>query len=242
MPQYAPDVQKVMALSSFIYSADQQKWIAIKHSDAIQSNESNAEQKQNDIESELPKELTILSYNVWFADQQWKERRTKLLEMLKEINPDIFCLQEVTHRFLWGLCEDEYIREHFEISDEKDNIKMSTIAPYGVMIGCNRKKSGLSMSALQICRLKSNMNRRLVSGCIRLNGQQTMWINTVHLESLNNAKVRMSQLDDIFGEYVKDQGDAMLMGGMMEDDLYVFLHVIEHREYSLRFRPFDVHF
>merc|ERR1712083_726909 len=110
-----------------------------------------------------------------------------------------------------GLCDDAYIRDNFELSDEKDNLKMSTISPYGVMMGCNRNKN-LSMATLNICRLRSNMGRRLVSGCIRLNGQQTMWINTVHLESLNNAKVRISQLNDIFQEYTKDQGDAMLMG------------------------------
>merc|ERR1719221_337881 len=68
------------------------------------------------------------------------------------------------------------------------------------------------MNTLNICRLRSNMNRRLVSSCIQLNGNDTMWINTVHLESLNNAKVRMNQLDDIFNQYAKDQGEAMLMG------------------------------
>eukprot|EP01083_Nonionella_stella_P079194 217089_1 len=192
-------------LPSYIYSESDKKWIGITHETKEQKDDAQHHNRHH------VKELVIVSYNIWFADQQWQERQQKLLSMLEEINPDIVCLQEVTPRFLVGFCDNKYIQNNFELTDQKES-KCSTVSPYGVMIGCNRNKNKLSMIDVKISALATNMRRSLVSSCLQLNGDQTLWINTVHLESLMNADVRVHQLNNIFNFYMNDQGDAMLMG------------------------------
>merc|ERR1712228_446289 len=59
--------------------------------------------------------------------------------------------------------------------------------------------------------LFSNMGRRFLSAEIALNGK-SVWINTVHLESLLNREVRINQLKNIFGDYMKTQMDSLFMG------------------------------
>eukprot|EP00484_Ammonia_sp_Unknown_P019059 CAMPEP_0197030826 /NCGR_PEP_ID=MMETSP1384-20130603/9973_1 /TAXON_ID=29189 /ORGANISM="Ammonia sp." /LENGTH=381 /DNA_ID=CAMNT_0042460251 /DNA_START=15 /DNA_END=1160 /DNA_ORIENTATION=- len=215
-------------LPSYIYSSADKKWVAVQHKakpadkdDAKQSdtnnnnaNDTQEEKKANDEAKQKVCSLTIVSYNIWFADREWEQRQQKLLSMLEEINPDIFCLQEVTPRFLAGFCDHKYIQDHFELTDKKDNLQLSTCNPYGVMIGCNRGKNGLSMQQVNICSLASNMGRKLVQAEIALSGEQkeTLWINTVHLESLLNDLVRIEQLKDIFNVYTKQHADTMLMG------------------------------
>lgn len=214
MPQYLKGSDATTKqLPSYIYSKNDKKWIDIKHEkkNNDEKDSKNDEKKDNDNNKQNVKELTIVSYNIWFADKEWQKRQQKLLSMLEEINPDIFCLQEVTPRFLAGFCDHKYIQQNFELTEKKDNYK-STVVPYGVMIGCNKTKNNLSMKEVKICALTSNMGRRLISSCIKLNNDKEIWINTVHLESLLNRDVRIDQLKNIFGVYMKDQGESMLMG------------------------------
>ncbi|ETO16377.1 hypothetical protein RFI_20968 [Reticulomyxa filosa] len=174
------------------------------------------------------KELVIISFNVWFANEKWQERQQKLLQILKGKNPDIICLQEVTPRFMEGFCKgiskknkkickkkkkkppflmhvDNFICEGYDISD---NMVGNTVNPYGVLIA-TRKKT-VPMTRLEISSLPSNMARRLVSAKV---GPYDWWINTVHLESLNNTPYRVAQLKLIFNDYMGKQGEnCMLMG------------------------------
>eukprot|EP01083_Nonionella_stella_P025045 68993_1 len=201
MPRYlAENDEKTKALPSYLYSEKDKRWIQRKQEDTNED-----EKQKNDGEV---KELVILSYNIWFADRQWKERQRKLLSMLADINPDIFCFQEVTPRFLHTFCANEYVQNNFELSDNK---VANTVTPYGVFIGCNKTKNQLSMKQVRICHLYSNMGRRLLSAEIALN-DQCLWVNTVHLESLLNKDVRIDQLKSIFNEHTAQQSNSMLMG------------------------------
>ena len=91
----------------------------------------------------------------------------------------------------------------------------TSVTPYGVMIAV--KRATLCMCAVQICSLPSNMARRLLSAKVRMKNSQTltMWINTVHLESLANENYRVAQMKLIFEDYMSEekQGhETMLMG------------------------------
>ena len=57
------------------------------------------------------------------------------------------------------------------------------------------------------------MGRKLVNANVIFNNNKdSVWVNTVHLESLLNQNVRIDQLKSIFGTYMKDQNESMFMG------------------------------
>jgi len=41
-------------------------------------------------------EIIILSQNIWNDNYYWKKRKSLLVELIKEVNPDILGLQEIT--------------------------------------------------------------------------------------------------------------------------------------------------
>lgn len=44
---------------------------------------------------EIDNKISILSYNIWFSEENRTERTISLIQTIKENNPDIICLQEV---------------------------------------------------------------------------------------------------------------------------------------------------
>jgi hypothetical protein len=43
----------------------------------------------------LPEELSVVTFNVWFDEELKKERAQGLFDLIKTKDPDVICLQEV---------------------------------------------------------------------------------------------------------------------------------------------------
>ena len=136
LPQYLTE-QKAKELCSFIYDGSTKKWkTAIniyaknKSDDGKESKDETKDTSNNDNNNDNNDKIRVMSYNIWFAKKKWKERGIKLLQMVKEYNPDIFCFQEVTPRFMELMCDNEYIRKCYELTD---NTVGSTVIPVMIM-------------------------------------------------------------------------------------------------------------
>eukprot|EP00961_Rhodomonas_salina_P081799 1099474-Rhodomonas_salina.3 len=53
--------------------------------------------------------LRVLTYNVWFDPQDYATRAALLLNIIRELDPDVVALQEVTERFLQVLRNDAMV-------------------------------------------------------------------------------------------------------------------------------------
>jgi tyrosyl-DNA phosphodiesterase 2 len=147
-------------------------------------------------------ELTLVTFNVWFDDYYALERCEALLELVRQCDADIICLQEVKTRYLNFILQQPWVQQDYWVSDFTGR----TIQPYGVLL-----LSRLPITQLRLQRLPSMMARKLLVASLKLNGQ-TVDIATVHLESMKAfAPSRKRQLSLIFPALAKAQ-HTMLMG------------------------------
>ena len=61
--------------------------------------------------------ITLVTYNVWFVEKFFVERRAALCSLLEDSEADVICLQEVTERFLQFLITRKWVQEKYAISD-----------------------------------------------------------------------------------------------------------------------------
>jgi len=181
-------------LPTLFYETEKSSWVRLKN------------QKINNTIG-ITKNFKIITYNVWFGKHNFENRRKAILEILKQKNSDIVCLQEVTSPFFNFLLENEFIKKNYYISD-------SYINSYNVVI--------LSKfpTKFYILTLPSKMMRNLILGEIKIeiNGlSQNMIFSSTHLESLNNEIYRKNQLEKIFNILNKFK-NSMLVGDFNIDD------------------------
>ena len=150
--------------------------------------------------------LSIMSFNIWFSQMNWKERQNHLIQLLKEHKPNIFCFQEVTKQFTKRFCANKYIQKTYMLTD---NNKGKTLGNYGVLIGCVHTFNVLDII---LTPLPTFMSRKLLSVKLELNGNQYIWVNTVHLESKDNIDIRVKQMNIIFNKIMSKQKNAILTG------------------------------
>ena len=167
------------------------------------NNDENENKNENKNDKKTEK-VIVMSFNVWFSNQNFDERQSKLLEIMKDIKPDFFCFQEVTERWIKNIVKIPFIQETYGITDISRDL--STIGSYGVFIGVNIKK--FNILDVKICNLQSFMSRKLLSIKVQsLTTNDIFWINTVHLESKKwNAEYRINQLDMIFNKHMVNMG------------------------------------
>lgn len=147
-------------------------------------------------------ELTVVTFNVWFDNYYALERCEALLEIIRQCDADVICLQETKTRYLNFILQQPWVQESYYVSD----FTGKTIQPYGVLL-----LSRLPITQLRLHRLPSIMERKLLVAGFEINGQ-TVEIATVHLESMKTfASTRKQQLSLIFPALAKAQ-HAMLMG------------------------------
>ncbi|KAF0979785.1 hypothetical protein FDP41_000938 [Naegleria fowleri] len=198
-----------------------QEWILFPHSfDHQQSKWKNLETvdeiAQLTATHEMPSQLRILTFNIWFDAYMMKERMDGLMNEIFQrtfnVNnhnfsssssfqtisspiPDVLCFQEVTTQSLEMIAQHPIIRNNYYLSDSPDDAFCS-VYPYGVLMAV---KKTLPIRKLFYNTLPSNMYRAALSVEIG-NSQmqfQNMIVTTVHLESLSNADLRFQQLDVI---------------------------------------------
>lgn len=136
-------------------------------------------------------------------------RFKKEIEILKEQRPDVFCLQEVTTKFLELLLAESWMREQYCVSDKPG----FGYGRYGLLI-CTR----LKFLSLTRCTLPSQQSRYVLVAKLRC-GEDNLWVSTSHLESKpQNTIVRIEQMKLIFNEFITDCDQVLFMGDFNCDD------------------------
>lgn len=115
-----------------------------------------------------PVKLKIMSYNIWFDDFKRTERLFKLLEIIKENDPDVVCLQEVLN-FQYETIKDRVGYKYFYPNE--------ILEKYGCVI-----LSKYEITKSTIISLPSNMGRNLILIKISVNDTDVV-IGNVHFES-----------------------------------------------------------
>eukprot|EP00455_Lapot_gusevi_P007861 TRINITY_DN13368_c0_g3_i1.p1 TRINITY_DN13368_c0_g3~~TRINITY_DN13368_c0_g3_i1.p1 ORF type:complete len:433 (-),score=54.17 TRINITY_DN13368_c0_g3_i1:12-1310(-) len=195
--QSANDVCQVdfAALVPHAYDEASQAWIPHQKGQALSDDD-----KDNDTSGEI---LTFLTWNVWFSPFRWEERLPALFAIMEESQATFICLQEVTTHFLQSLLQCDWVRKHYVVSD----ISGSTVSPYGVIILCRIPQH---LEGYNIYILPTQMDRKLVVAKLNI-GDTQVRVGTVHLESLNNARFRVQQLQ-IGLDVLTSSPNAFLMG------------------------------
>lgn len=149
------------------------------------------------------KSIKLVTYNVWFVDKFFEERRAALCRILEQLSPEVICLQEVTERFLQYVIGLDWVRKEYAISDTHGH----TVTPYGVIL-----LTKLPLRRLALHPLQSRMGRKLLVAELSLM-DSTMAISTVHLESMEtNTNKRCQQLLYIMDDLLAQYDHAMVMG------------------------------
>eukprot|EP01036_Dinobryon_divergens_P036955 gene36955-48221_t len=147
--------------------------------------------------------LSLVSWNIWFDDFEYKLRYDYILQYIRFNKPHIVCLQEVTPRFINQLrIGYPDILSEYCFSDS--NLDSATVIPYGVATLCRRELS----PSFSFENFPSKMWRKLLVTEFTID-EVPFRIGTVHLESLNNQPMREEQLkvcskffEDKSGNYV----------------------------------------
>jgi len=132
--------------------------------------------------------LVLVTYNVWFDEFLWRERFATLLGIVRDCDPDLIALQEVTPRHLQVLLSDSWVRREFRLSD----ITGETLQPHGVLLLSRVPLRGLGLRVLP-----SNKNRKLLVAELGM-GVRSACVGNLHLESSASATtLRLAQLDEV---------------------------------------------
>lgn len=146
-----------------------------------------------------PKELKIITYNVWFDPFAKEIRNQNLLHIIKDNKPDVACFQEVTFDFFDIIKKNNELLKYYDFSlDPLANTQ--TVANYlgshnyGVLMLVKKElKAHFTLYKFN----NSKMERRILAAKITKNEREIL-LSTTHLESLlGNSAVRASQLLDI---------------------------------------------
>ncbi len=140
--------------------------------------------------------LRVLTYNVWFAEMEQKERNRAIFRECKAANPDVICFQEVTASFIYHLKQynstvpnsANFSLYNYDCSDPFDG---SSFRGYGVMMLVKRE----ILQGFQFFDFPTNMGRKLLVANILLNNSIQVDVGTVHLESLGYPQIRRQQLE-----------------------------------------------
>eukprot|EP01095_Lingulamoeba_sp_RSL-Kostka_P002772 TRINITY_DN1368_c0_g1_i1.p1 TRINITY_DN1368_c0_g1~~TRINITY_DN1368_c0_g1_i1.p1 ORF type:complete len:328 (+),score=73.46 TRINITY_DN1368_c0_g1_i1:60-1043(+) len=160
----------------------------------------NEENTNNNLEK-----LTLLTWNIWFDKRTFAQRYPSIMKEIKTHNPHFFCLQEVIPKFLKVFLSDPYIKEHYSIignSDELSSDHSSLLGSYGVIIF-----SRIRVKRFVQFPLPSIYGRELLLAETYINDKRVI-VSTVHLESKKpmsrNRKLQLEKIFYIFNQLYCD--------------------------------------
>ncbi|KAM3136940.1 hypothetical protein pb186bvf_011025 [Paramecium bursaria] len=154
-------------------------------------------QPQKIIQQQKMDQISILTYNVWFEDQNFDLRTVEILKIIEQKQATYVCLQEVTQRFMQHANNNQYIKQNYYITNNKRGW-------YGTVIFQKINPA----SVIQIP-FPSGMERDLLYTITNVNGKELI-IATSHLESLNNSKLRYEQLQISYKQFEQYQNVIMM--------------------------------
>jgi len=81
---------------------------------------------------DAPKQLSMLTWNVWFGNLRYRERYNAILKEVLSRDVDVACFQEVTEAFMETLFSCNDVVSNYDMSPNK-------IRDYGAMILAKKK-------------------------------------------------------------------------------------------------------
>ena len=149
-------------------------------------------------------EITLMSYNVWFAEEKKEERTHVLLGHIETHSPELVALQEMTPDAWEIVLASEYVRSTYVVSDGNG----LALTPYGVVWMVS--KTVMGDVRFEYLPLPSNMGRR---ACILHPPASSQWggMGTAHLESMDNHDLRMEQAEIIRSHLVEMAKDKPVL-------------------------------
>jgi endonuclease/exonuclease/phosphatase family metal-dependent hydrolase len=146
-----------------------------------------------------PRDLRVLTWNIWFGGHMFDERRDALFAELARRQPDVVALQEVTPELLEPLLAEPWLRDGWQISTRN-------VEHYDVVI-----LSRQPIRRMSRIDLPSSMGRNLVIAELACG----LSIATVHLESTDvEAPARVAQLAIIQPALLEHHPDVLFVGDM----------------------------
>lgn len=162
----------------------------------------------------------MLTVNVWDDSFRRAERTAALLQLIKESKADIVGLQEVTSEVLNLITTDDYVCQHFYVSDAIGH----TLSGNGLLL-----LSRLPVVEFVQHEVSSNMKRSLLSAQLFINGH-SLCVAVVQLESKDDALVRESQLVSA-AKFLNQKYHYVLMGDFnCRDDANMYNHIASRGE------------
>lgn len=153
-----------------------------------------------DAERSARTDVRLLTWNTWFGNHMFDERRRALLAELQRRRVDVIALQEVTQRLLGALLEEPWVRTAYHVSE------VAVRTSYDVVL-----LSRLPIRRVFTVTLPTGMGRRLVVVELACG----LAVGTVHLESMRTeAATRAAQLRIIQPALVECCEDVVLVGDM----------------------------
>jgi len=132
--------------------------------------------------------LTLVSYNLWYHEQQFQPRLRALLHLVQECSADVIGFQEVTPASLDFILAEDWIRRDYYVSDAEGD----TLEPHGILL-----LSRVPITDLVLCKLPSRKDRKILVASLAA-GAQPLCVGTLHLESSPlSLPLRLEQLDQI---------------------------------------------
>lgn len=144
--------------------------------------------------------LSLLTWNIWFDDNEMYRRFEHILDFIHEKNVDVVCLQEATTEFL-ELLKHRTWHSEYDMSD--GDLSGSTIGDYGVLMMCKRSLG----AKFSFHSMPSKSNRKLLIGTLL----PQLTVGTVHLESRKRREFRKQQLG-VCEEHLRPHPNAILCG------------------------------
>lgn len=148
------------------------------------------------------KDITIVSWNVWFGLRNRVQRMQMLGKVISEHDPDFVCLQEVTSDIIAQIVQQKWARQYY-LNDPEAQF----LTRYG-----NVMFSKIKFHECIIKDMQSLMGRKMQLGSVLVKNSPKLHFGTFHLESdLKSAPTRASQLTD-FKTALNGHDCAFLIG------------------------------
>jgi endonuclease/exonuclease/phosphatase family metal-dependent hydrolase len=149
--------------------------------------------------------LRVLTYNVLADPVAVELRIPRLLDVMREQNPDLLALQEVAPWFVELLERDGWLRDY-----QAAQIDGKLALPNGQMI-----LSRFPIAGSRARRLSGRQGRTVLVSEITLAEGDAIVLATTHMESLlEDGPTRATQLDEIFAEVAKETAPTLVLGDL----------------------------
>jgi endonuclease/exonuclease/phosphatase family metal-dependent hydrolase len=145
------------------------------------------------------KELSIMTWNVWFEDVEYEKRMNGIILTILEKRPDVACFQEVLPEFVKMISFQTELMRIYQVSPfESSSYDLLTIV---------KKEYHPEFQSIPF---PSRMGRRLLKTILNVKNYQIV-VGNVHLESLAFHPTRVDQLG-ICAEQLRKYSTAFLVG------------------------------